>query len=269
VARAISAALTSVLLGGCASMVPLRTADVMEPGEGRIVVQSTFVLEPGGSISSESGARTQVTAFGGAGTTLDGILLALASLELQAGLGASEDCEVGFVLGLAWRVGAELRCAALDEDDGDALSLALSLQAGIRLVLWHPWIRAGVESGGRASDTVAPFGAIYGSWGRHWHAWEPGLFGGDIIRDEIRVHALAGLALAPAGWTAGAPDPNASIGAALAGVTMWWSPHAWLGELEPPGIFTVSSPETERRRLHREWGGAVLLGGAYQSASSP
>jgi hypothetical protein len=240
--------------------MPLRTADVAETGEVNLLARVSLPFEPGAHVRRSDGSSSRVSAFGG----IDGgggawpLLMALASVEVAVAVGVADDCEIGFLGGLAGRIGGELRCAAVDQRDGDDLTLALSAAGGIQHWQLHPWARVGVETG-KHTGVVAPFVAAHVSFGRERHSWEGGLLGGAIQRDEVRVHLAAGAGLAFDEWRgSGAADLTPVGLIAATGFWVAWADHELL---ESPGLHLGrEQSRTYTRRFRRVFGTALLAG---------
>jgi hypothetical protein len=131
-------------LAGCAAPVMHpRTADVLDAHRLRLrgntvlvaIAPSTAVLQSGDETMTDSGEYSDLWTARQLRTRwpiVDAVTGVLFSFELQAAYSLFDGCEGGARLGFV-RIGAELRCAVLDEDWGAPLSAALSVGAAQQL----------------------------------------------------------------------------------------------------------------------------------------
>jgi hypothetical protein len=131
------------MVGCAAPVMHARTGDVLHDGESRfsaatvlfVQAESSAVLQSADEMRTRSGEyddRWTGRFFRSASIAQDNIFGPYFSLELRLAHAFFEGCEIGGMLGWV-RIGAELRCALLDEREGAPFAAALSVGAAQHL----------------------------------------------------------------------------------------------------------------------------------------
>lgn len=216
------AALVLAPSAGCIhSTLQPKPADVLDRGETGLMVNFNVAGYARGQVDDMAPRYSILNHPMDPITILFGFLYNNLTLELRHAF--IDDLEVGAVLGFQ-KLGGAVRYGVLQQDRGDALSLAAEVAGGWRPWSKGPWGRAGVDVSHTAGQTH-PFLNAYVTYGRELHAiarrdytcrgfGQPGCseYGPPlhflIRRDELRLHGSIG-ALFPD------VDPSAEVGTRL------------------------------------------------------
>jgi hypothetical protein len=129
-------ALAIAMIGCAAPVMHARTGDVLHKGESRVSIatvlyvqaESSAVLQSADEMATPSGTYDDGSTgrfFRSSSVTQDNVVGPFLSIELRVAHAFFEGCEIGGMLGWV-RIGAELRCALLDEREGAPFAAALS-----------------------------------------------------------------------------------------------------------------------------------------------
>lgn len=143
-----------VATGGCLTTAAPRVADPNPAGKFSIMATWPIAgFAPGRTDGKRAGNTVgALPPLGGMISTM----FAIASVEVSASVGLGHGCETGVIVGIN-RLGAEGRCAVLDEREGAAVSIAPFVRGGYQpgptFLPGGPWFAAGVDLS--AGGTVA------------------------------------------------------------------------------------------------------------------
>jgi len=213
---------------------------------------------------------------GGQGTTqgLSGAMAdfpasILPGLEFNLRFGLFHPCEMGLMFPYL-RLGAEMRCAILDETRGWFASLAGSVAAAYLPLRGGPWVRAGFDLSRRFKKRFAPLLNLYVTYGPAAHAvtlpgdkvpYEGGAEEGPwayALRDEVRLEIPVGMAI---------QVKTKSYSSFGADVFFGVVPHLTLWSGEPASLQCHNCVGVETTGFEEDFGISIVLG--YEARSLP
>jgi hypothetical protein len=253
---------------GCTSAVMPRTADVLGRRELAFSTHLPMGAYAPGRVGIEDERGSHLAAGNSGSALAPGHLLImtgfLAGIELgvRAGLGAG--CEAGLMLGYV-RVGAEVRCAVVDEDSGQPLSVAVAGAGGYSFRGDGGFARLGLDVS-RRFGTSGPLLNLALSRGPEVHQVNLDVPSYDshsgavaeVVRDELRWTSLVGYGFH-------VPQPaQEHVGTVYLGV----APYFTLRAEEPRRLECHAClPEARLTSFDEDWGIVFVVGGGVLSAA--
>jgi hypothetical protein len=206
----------AAISSGCFAPAGPRLADVDKTGGFSLMLSLPVAGYAPGTTRGRSAGNTI-----GAGPTI--MLIGVLGLEIEGTVGVGHHCELGAIVGVN-RLGAETRCAVLDERDGAAASVAPFVRGGYQpgpaFLPSGPWFAAGVDLSAGRHPGLAFSPTV--SYGVESHSIAlppgPGLEQENFMaigRREWRLNLPVGL-----GFT---PTTGTSTGRFTLGVTPYWT----------------------------------------------
>jgi len=251
-------------LTACSPAISPRTGDTTPAGKVGWNVHAALWNFGWGHFKRPSGSEKSVS-MGGMeiypeDSTLPWVMSAgFGNFEAGVRYGVTRWFEVGASLGFQ-RAGGEVRFAVLDEDNGDAVSLALGAGGAYTSVGHGPWARAGADLSIRLGS-VAPLLNLYVSHGATYHSayldvpgdedcpfeapWQPcGLLLG-ALSYQTRLTGALGVAISP--------ERGEKAGAVILALV----PHVVLWSSDPERVLHTSRREVP----YQDAGLHIMVGG--------
>jgi hypothetical protein len=260
--------LSTATLGGCFAPAAPRLADVND--RGRLSIMATLPFA-GFAPGSADGKRVGNTAGAIPAPGFLAVLMGVGGMEVSANIGTGHGCEVGAIFGVN-RLGGEARCVAVDEDDGDSVSVAPFVRGGYQpgtfFLARGPWFAAGTDlSVGRDLRAVAFSPTI--SYGAESHSIPQARDGGPdeenfiaVGRREWRASLPIGVAFTVVPTTMDGMNPpkrdGTRAGRLMFGVVPYWT---FAHGAPTCGDCESVAESTTARTFSEDWGFIVLIAG--------